>query len=287
MPGTVVVTDSTASLPDDVVAERGIVVVPLQVVIGATVYDEGPGGATPDMVAEALKAFRPVSTSRPSPAAMLEVYEKAAAAGAGSILSIHLSGEMSGTCESAQLAAREAPVRVTVVDSRQVGYATGYAALTAVDVIAAGGADDEAAEAARQRAERSTSLFYVDTLEYLRRGGRIGAAAALLGGALAVKPLLCIADGRVATLERVRTSARALSRLEDLVVEAAGDRPVDLAVSHLASPVRAGGLADRLHDRLSSNLEGREVWCGELGAVLGAHVGPGMVAACVSPRPAD
>jgi DegV family protein with EDD domain len=286
MAGTVVVTDSTASLPADVVAERGIVVVPLQVVIGATVYDEGPGGVTPDMVAEALKAFRPVSTSRPSPAVMLEVYQKAAAAGARSILSIHLSGEMSGTCESAHLAAREASVPVTVVDSRQVGYATGYAALTAADVIEAGGTDDEAAEAARRRAETSTSLFYVDTLEYLRRGGRIGAAAALLGGALAVKPLLCIADGSVATLERVRTSARALSRLEDLVVEAAGEGPVDLAVSHLASPLRAGELAERLRDRLSTNLGGREVWCGELGAVLGAHVGPGMVAACVSPRAA-
>jgi DegV family protein with EDD domain len=287
MSGTVVVTDSTASLPDDVVTERGIVVVPLQVVIGATVYDEGPGGATPEMVAEALEAFRPVSTSRPSPALMLEVYEKAAASGAGSILSIHLSGEMSGTCESAQMAAREASVPVTVVDSRQVGYATGYAALAAADVLAAGGDEGAAADAARRRAEASTSLFYVDTLEYLRRGGRVGAAAALLGGALAVKPLLCIADGRVATLERVRTSARALNRLEDLVVEAAGDGPVDLAVSHLANPVRAGELADRLRDRLSSNLEGREVWCGELGAVLGAHVGPGMVAACVSPRQTD
>ena len=71
------------------------------------------------------------------------------------------------------------------------------------------------------------------------------------------------------------------------MVDAAGDGPVDLAVSHLANPARAGELADRLRDRLSSNLERREVWCGELGAVLGAHVGPGMVAACVSPRPAD
>jgi DegV family protein with EDD domain len=284
MPGkAVVVTDSTASLPADVARERGIVVVPLQVVIGATVYEEGPGGATPEMVAQALKEFRPVSTSRPSPARLAEVYAKAAAEGATEILSVHLSSEMSGTYESALLAAREAPIPVTVVDSRQVGVVTGYAALSAVDVLDAGGSVSEAATAARARAAGSTALFYVDTLEYLRRGGRIGAAAALFGGALSVKPLLRIDNGRVVNLDRVRTSARALSRMEDLTVEAAGDERVDLCVSHLANPDRAGDLAGRLADRLADNLEGRDVWCGELGAVLGAHVGPGMVAVCLAP----
>ena len=288
MPGTVIVTDSTASLPSDVAAKRGIVVVPLQVVIGAQVYDEvmgeGDDGATPAMVAEALKEFRPVSTSRPTPSALLEVYENAAAAGANEIVSVHLSGEMSGTFESAQLAARDAPIPVLTVDSRQVGVATGYAALSAADVLDDGGSAEEAAEAARRRAAAATSLFYVDTLEYLRRGGRIGAAAAIFGGALSVKPLLRIQDGKVANLEKVRTSARALSRLEDLIVEAAGDQQVDLCVSHLASPERAGQLASRLAERLAAGLDGREVWCGELGAVLGAHVGPGMVAVCVAPR---
>jgi DegV family protein with EDD domain len=281
---TVVVTDSTASLPPEVAQERGIVVVPLQVVIGATVYDEGADGATPELVAQALKDFRPVSTSRPAPAALLEVYEKAAAEGADAVLAIHLSGDMSGTHESALLAAGDASIPVTVVDSRQVGVATGYAALSAADVLDAGGSVEEAAAAARRRADLATSLFYVDTLEYLRRGGRIGAAAALLGGALAVKPLLRIDEGRVANLERVRTSARALSRLEDLTVEAAGDLDVDVCVSHLANPDRAADLAGRLATRLATNLDGRDVWCGELGAVLGAHVGPGMVAACVAPR---
>jgi DegV family protein with EDD domain len=288
MSATVIVTDSTASLPADVASKRGIVVVPLQVVIGAQVYDEvmaeGDDGATPAMVAEALKEFRPVSTSRPTPSALLEVYEQAAAAGAKAIVSVHLSGEMSGTFESAQLAARDAPVPVLTVDSRQVGVATGYAALSAADVLDDGGSAEEAAEAAQRRAAAATSLFYVDTLEYLRRGGRIGAAAAIFGGALSVKPLLSIQDGKVANLEKVRTSARALSRLEDLIVEAAGDQQIDLCVSHLASPERAGQLAARLAERLAAGLDGREVWCGELGAVLGAHVGPGMVAVCVAPR---
>lgn len=279
----VIVTDSTATLPSEVAAERGIHVVPLQVVVGATVYDEGEGGATPDLVAAALKEWKPVSTSRPAPAAMLEVYERLAAEGATEIVSIHLSGEMSGTFESAQLAARDASIPVLTVDSRQVGVATGFAALAAADVVVAGGSAEDAAAAALKRAEASVSLFYVDTLEYLRRGGRIGAAAALLGGALAVKPLLQIQDGRVASLERVRTSTRALARLEELAVEAAGAGPVDVWVGHLANPDRAAQLAEQLSGRLEANLEGREIWSGELGAVLGAHVGPGMIAVCVAP----
>ena len=281
---TAIVTDSTAMLPEGVATERGITVVPLEVVLGAQVLEEGAEGATPEVVAEALRAFRPVSTSRPSPARMLEAYRAAADAGATEVLSIHLSGDMSGTYESAQLAAREAPVRVVPVDSRQVGVATGFAVLAAADVLDAGGSVDDAAEAARERAAASASLFYVDTLEYLRRGGRIGKAAALFGGALAVKPLLQIQDGSVAMLEKVRTSARALARLEELAVQAAGEAPVDVCVAHLASSDRAGQLCDHLATRLSDNLAGREVWCGELGAVLGAHVGPGMLAVCVAPR---
>ncbi len=280
-----VVTDSTASLPAEVAQARGIRVVPLQVVIGAKVLDEGPDGATPEVVAQALRDFVPVSTSRPAPALFAEVYRSLRDDGVEEIVSVHLSGEMSGTSESAQLAALEADLPVHVVDSGQVGIATGYAALTAVDVLESGGTAQEAAEAALARGRAASSLFYVDTLEYLRRGGRIGAAAALFGSALAVKPLLQIEDGRVVPRERVRTASRALARLADLAVEIAGDQPVDVCVSHLANAERAEELATTLADRLAPGLEGREVMCGELGAVLGAHVGPGMVAVCVSPRP--
>jgi DegV family protein with EDD domain len=280
--GTVIVTDSTASLPAELAQERGIRVVPLQVVIGAKVLDEGPEGATPDVVAEALRDFVPVSTSRPAPALFAELYRSLAADGAQEIVSVHLSGEMSGTFESAAL---EVELPVHVVDSGQVGIATGYAALTAADVLDAGGTAEEAARAALARGQAATSLFYVDTLEYLRRGGRIGAAAAIFGSALSVKPLLEIAEGRVAPRERVRTASRALARLAELAVEAAGDQPVDVCVSHLANEGRAEELAAVLTDRLADGLDGREVMCGELGAVLGAHVGPGMVAVCVAPRP--
>lgn len=297
-----VVTDSTASLPPEVVERSGIVVVPLQVVIGADSFDEGSEQATPEAVAAALREFRPVSTSRPAPEVFRALYASLVADGFDGIVSVHLSGEMSGTFESAQVAARDASVPVVCVDSRQVGVATGYAALAAAEVAAVGGGVEEVAAAARERAAACSSYFYVDTLEYLRRGGRIGAAAALLGGALAVKPLLTIEDGVVASLERVRTSGRALARLAELAVAAGTDHgqdgedradggegeasggPVDVCVAHLANPARAEALAATLAERLADRLEGREVWCGEVGAVLGAHVGPGMISVCVSPR---
>jgi DegV family protein with EDD domain len=280
------VTDSTASLSVQTCAEHGITVVPLQVVIGATSYDEdgGPDAVTPQMLADALKEWTPVSTSRPNPEAILEAYEKLVADGADSIVSVHISAELSGTFESAQLAARRASVPVTLVDSRQVGMGTGYAVLAAAEAIAGGADAATAGAAARTRAADTTSLFYVDTLEYLRRGGRMGAAAALLGSALAVKPILRVDDGRIGPFEKVRTATKALSRLEELAVEAAGDSDVDVAVAHLASPERAEVLAERLAKRLDAGLGEREVSLGEIGAVLGAHVGPGMVAVAVSRR---
>ncbi|RNL78850.1 DegV family protein [Nocardioides marmorisolisilvae] len=279
------VTDSTASLTPEVASKCCVTVVPLQVVIGAESFDEGvEGGATPAMLAEALRSFRPVSTSRPNPDEMLEVYERLASEGATGIVSIHLSADLSGTFESAQLAAKRSPIPVVPVDSRQVGMGTGFAVLAAVEARDAGADASAVAEAAKQRASATTSLFYVDTLEYLRRGGRVGAVGALLGSALAVKPILKVEDGRIGPFERVRTAGKALSRLEELAVAAAGEAEVDVAVAHLASPERAETLAEKLTTRLAEGLDGREVAVGEIGAVLGAHVGPGMVAVSVARR---
>lgn len=277
------VTDSTAYLPQPVVDAHGIQVVPLHVVIGGAEFSEGVDVTTAE-VAEALRAFKPVSTSRPSPRAFLDAYEKAAAGGADSIVSVHISADMSSTVESAHLAAQQSPVPVTVVDSRSLGMAMGYAVVSASELAATGASAPDVAALARKRSEASTAIFYVDTLEHLRRGGRIGAAAALLGSALAIKPILGLVDGHIGPLEKVRTSARALSRLEELATEAATEAPhgVDIAVHHLDSAARADDLATRLGERVES---AHEVMVVELGAVVGAHVGPGTLAVAVSPRP--
>lgn len=275
-----IVTDSTASLSAEDAEAEGITVVPLKVIIGAATHTEGVD-VTPDMIAEALRQFVPVSTSRPTPEEFLAVYEELAAGGATSIVSVHLSATMSGTFESAQLAAGRASIPVMCVDSRQVGIATGFAAGRAARTCAAGGTDADAVAAALGAGESSTVLMYVDTLEYLRRGGRIGSAAALIGSALAVKPLLTIEEGTVVPLERVRTTAKALSRVVTLAEKAAGRAPagVELGVQHLANPDAAADVAARLAEALDMP----EVPVNEVGAVIGAHVGPGMVAVTITP----
>lgn len=273
-----VVTDSTAGLSSAEVERNALRVVPLQVVIGGTGYDEGETSSA--AVAEALKEFTPVSTSRPAPQTFLDVYTDCAARGAAEIVSVHLSADMSGTCEAAMIAAKESPVPVRVVDARSLGMGLGFPVLSAA-AAAVDGADAMTVEAVvRDRMASVSSFFYVDTLEYLRRGGRIGAAQALLGAALAVKPLLTITDGRIVPLEKVRTSARAIARLADIAVERAGTADVELAVHHLANLDRAETLAEDLEKRLP--VVGSVV-LREVGAVIGAHVGPGMLAVVVAP----
>lgn len=276
----VVVTDSAAMIAD--AEAHGVVVVPLTIVVAGEALREGEPGTEPTEIAAALAGKSAVSTSRPAPAELGQLYQQLADEGATAIVSVHLSAEMSGTVESAQLAARDAPVPVLTVDTRIVGPGLGLAALAAAEVAAAGGTAEEAAAAAMARAQAATTYFYVDTLEYLRRGGRIGPAAALFGSALAVKPLLGIEGGRVVARERVRTSARALARLEELAVEAAGAGPVEAWVAHLTSPERAAELAEHLVQRFGDRLRG-EVRSGELPAALAAHVGPGMLAVCIAP----
>jgi DegV family protein with EDD domain len=231
--------------------------------------------------ARALREWNPVTTSRPSPERFSDAYTAAAEAGADAIVSVHLSGAMSGTVEAARLAAEAAPVPVRVVDTGTIGMGLGFAALSAAAAALAGGSLDEVAKAAMQRAQISRSLFYVATLEHLRRGGRIGAAAGLLGSALMVKPLLGIEDGRIAPLEKVRTASRAMARLEELAVETAGTRSVDIAVQHLAAAGRAEALVARLRERIPHLVD---VYVGEVGPVIGVHVGPGMVGVVVAPQ---
>ncbi|HEX4814324.1 MAG TPA: DegV family protein [Nonomuraea sp.] len=220
------------------------------------------------------------STSRPSPARFAACYSSLAEAGVAGVVSIHLSGELSGTVESARAAARDAPVPVEVVDSRSIAMGLGYPVLAAVRAAGDGASPQEVASVARRRAETTRTFFYVDTLDHLRRGGRIGTAASLLGSALLIKPLLHIVDGRISLLEKVRTSTRALARLEDLAVQAAGTGPVEVAVQHLAAPARAQTLAERLPQRIPGLADLRVV---EVGPVIGAHVGPGMLGLTVTP----
>jgi DegV family protein with EDD domain len=228
-----------------------------------------------------LQKRRPVTTSRPAPAVFEETYRKVAESGATGIVSLHLSAELSGTYDAAVVAARRSPVPVRVVDTGMIAMALGFCALAAAEAAESGGTVDEAVAAAEKKAAGTSAYFYVDTLDYLRRGGRIGAAQALLGSALAVKPLLQLADGRIEPLEKVRTASKAIARLEEIAADRAGSARVDVAVHHLAAPDRASALADRLRTRVSGLAD---LHVSEVGAVIGAHTGPGLLAVVVSPR---
>ena len=276
-----VVTDSTAYLPPGVADRHGISEVPLHVVLGGRTGTEGKE-VSPGDVAQALAERRlRVTTSRPTPDEFARAYRSL---GASCVVSVHLSAELSGTCDAAITAAAEVErdgIEVRVVDSRSLAMGLGFAVLAAARAAADGKPMSAVVDAAERRAAATRTMFYVDTLEHLRRGGRIGAAAALLGTALAVKPLLHVEDGRVAALEKVRTTSRALARLEDLAVQHAGDAPVDAAVQHLAAPDRAEALAERLRARVPAL---GDLHVSEVGAVVGAHVGPGLLGVVVSPR---
>lgn len=275
-----IVTDSTAYLPQQTMERHGITAVPLTVVIGDRALEEGTEISARSL-ALALQKRRSVTTSRPSPEVFAAAYRAAAEAGATGIVSLHLSAEFSGTYDAAVLAAQDAPVPVRVVDTGMVAMALGFCALSAAEVAEADGTVDEAVAAAEKRAAGMSAYFYVDTLDYLRRGGRIGAAQALLGSALAVKPLLELDGGRIEMLEKVRTASKAIARLEEIAAERAGARPVDIAVHHLAAPERAERLAERLRVRLTGLAE---LHVSEVGAVIGAHTGPGLLGVVVAPH---
>jgi DegV family protein with EDD domain len=270
-----VVTDSTAYLPPELAG--GIAVVPLSVVIDGTAEED----VDPARVAAALLERRvKVTTSRPSPGRFAQTYRDLLGAGATGVVSVHLSAQLSGTCEAAALAASEVDEgRIAVVDARSAGMGLGFCVLAAVSVAATGAGLAAVGGAARAAVAATTTLFYVDTLEFLRRGGRISAASALLGTALSVKPILYVADGAIVARDKVRTTSRALDRLVDLAVDAAGGSPVEVAVHHLAASERARGVGEALTARLGDRL--RRIWTSEVGAVIAAHVGPGLIGVVV------
>ena len=276
-----VITDSTAYLPDELVEGYGIHVVPLYVVLAGHSGREGLD-ISPQDVARALAVRgQTASTSRPTPGDFVAAYRQALDGGAERLVSVHLSSELSSTWDAARMAASQVGEHiVTVVDTRSAAMGAGFAVLAAARSAAAGADAAAVARTARETAAATRTLFVVDTLEYLRRGGRIGSAAAVLGSALAVKPVLHVQDGRVVPLEKVRTTARALNRLVQRAVEAAGQEPVSIAVHHLAAAERADKLAAELRDRLPQL---RELHVSELGAAIGAHVGPGAVGIVVAP----
>ncbi|MFC8597621.1 MULTISPECIES: DegV family protein [unclassified Isoptericola] len=276
-PAVRVVTDSTACLPAGTAGVDAPVVVPLRVVAGEESWREGVD-ITPEEVAARIARGERLSTSQPSPGEFAAAYRELAADGARAVVGVHLSGDLSGTVRVAAAAGQRSMLPVQAIDSRTVAMALGFAAQEAARCAAAGHDAVAVAARARQVAASSTTIFLVDSLDHLRRGGRLSAPAAALGTALGVRPILTVRDGRLEMAHRVRTRRAALDRLVDLALHAAEacEQP-GVAVHHLGVPDRAADLAERL--RAGS---GAEPVVTPVSAVLGAHAGPGALAVVVA-----
>lgn len=271
-----VVTDSTSALPEHLRAEQSnLTVLGIPVLIGGEEHREGDGIAAARILQALREPRTAVTTSRLSPELLRETYKRLLDGGATGIVSVHLSGKLSGTVAAAEAAAVGFGGRVAVVDSLGAGMGVGFPALAAADAAGKGGDALDCAAAAREAIGRTTTYFYLDTLEYLRRGGRISAAKALVGTALSVKPILGVDDGRIGMIEKVRTPTRGLQRLAALAVSDAEDAQVEMAVHHLGSERRAEALAGWLREHFGDRLRRMDVT--EVGAAIGAHCGPGLV----------
>ena len=267
-----ILTDSTADLPPETAQELDITVVPLQVIFGEESFRDGVDLTSEEFFHRLEQASELPSTSQPSVGAFQQAYEELTEK-TDRILSIHLSSRFSGTVATAHQAAHALAegCQIEVIDSGSVSMALGFAAIEAAQAARDGADLDACAEAARSVLRRQRLAVALDTLEYLRRGGRIGRAQAFLGGLLRLKPILTIRDGEASPLTRVRTRRKALEEVLRICLD--GGEVTEAAVMHATSPEDARYLADEVIRRHP----GVTVHTGRFGPVLGVHGGPGII----------
>jgi DegV family protein with EDD domain len=269
----VVVTDASSRLPADVLEKWGIRVVPLHILLDGRDLRDGVDDIPDDIYKQNA------TTAAATPAELANAYQQALAdSGGDGVVAVHISSALSGTYGAAERTAADLDPNVRVIDSRSAAMGTGFVALAAARVAAAGADLDAVADAANSAVSRGHAFVVVHRLDNLRRSGRIGGARAWLGTALALKPLLRIDDGKLVLAQRVRTVSHATAAMIDKVCEIVGDGPADLAVHHVANPDGANDVAAALARRLPAC---EPAIVTELGPVLALHVGAGAVAVCL------
>jgi len=273
-----IVTDSTCDLPEEIIAALDITVVPLYINIGQRSYLDGIDMSRQEFY-ERLPDFEDhPQTASPGPEMFRETYERVAEEGADEILSIHISISLSGTLNTAKLAAKATDaVPVTVFDSQQLSIGTGFLVEAAAKAAAAGQTLSEIVELLKEKAQRTHLFAALDTLEFLRRSGRMSWAVSKIGGILKIKPLLTMNDGDP-NVEQVRTSKRAVQRLIDKLTDL---HPFEeLALVHTNAPEKLKELRERARHLFP---EGKEPIAVDVTPVIGVHIGPGAAGfACVS-----
>lgn len=265
------VTDSSADLPAELADRHRISVVPLTIRFGAEELVDGRDLSPHEFWQRLAGADSLPETAAPSAGAFLDAYQRLAEEGAAGIVTVTLSSEISATYQAAVIGAEKAPIPVKVIDSRTATVAIALQLLAGAAVAEAGGDLDTVVEAVTRARDHTHIIAAIDTLEFLRRGGRIGGAAAFVGGLLNVKPLITLADGVVAAAGRVRTRSKAIAALVEHVAESAPTIDA-VAVVH-------GGANDTavLLDQLRAVVPDVSPIVSELGPVVGTHAGPGTI----------
>jgi DegV family protein with EDD domain len=272
-------TDSASDLDPAEAAAQGIHIVPLLVNFGAETFKAGV-----DLSAEAFweRMVAPdapfPTTAASSPGEFKEAYESAFAEGAEAIVSVHVAGTLSGTIKSAQIARDMLPDReIHVVDSLGASMAQGILARMGIEYAAEGRAAAEIAEILERRALDERMYVALETLEYLKKGGRISGAQAAIGTLLSVKPIIAVKHGVVETADRVRTRAKARERVIDLICQAPIER---LAILRTVTP-DVEGFRDEVLARAPGGLDPADVSIHLVGASVGPHIGPGCLGAAI------
>lgn len=277
-----IVTDSSADLAREQVAAHGLRVVPLFVRFDDREYRVGVDLSTEAFWEQLLEPGAPFpSTAAPSPGTFRETFEAAFAAGADAVVAVLIGAEISATFAAASLAAEALPDReIHLVDSRSTSMSTGFAAILAAEMAAAGVPAAAVAARVRDRLPDLDLYVVIDTLEYLRRGGRISGARAAIGGVLSVKPIITVRDGHVDVAESPRTRARARERLLELLSAAPVER---LAIIHTptSTPDEVAAFRADLLARIPGGVDPAHVSASLLGATTGPHLGPGLIGAAL------
>ncbi|MEY2427100.1 MAG: fatty acid kinase fatty acid binding subunit [Actinomycetota bacterium] len=276
MAGIRIITDSACDLPEATAAQHNIDIVPLTVRIGDTEYVDRRDLTPKEFWSKSGASKQLPETAAPSPGAFEEAFRAAATQGATGVVCVCLSSGLSATLQSAQLAADAVKdtIAVRVIDSRSVTIGQGLLAIAAAEAAAAGQSIDEVAAVVEAKIPRMRIFAALDTLENLKKGGRIGAARAALGSMLSVKPLISVDDGAVAEAGKQRTRGRALEHLIGIAKEHGAATAKPLAVMHGDAPD-----IDKFVDDLCAAL-GRtrdEILVGDIGSVVGTHTGPRVI----------
>jgi DegV family protein with EDD domain len=272
---TRVVADTTCSLPPEVYQPLGIPMIPQVINIGGASYREGVDIDAAGFMLRLRTDKELPKTAAPYPGDFIAVFEKFVAAGE-SIVCIHPSADVSGTVRSAQIALESFPdADIRIIDTRTVIGPLGALVLGAHALATEGASAEEVEAWVRSMMPRARIYFLVDTLEFLRRGGRIGGAQALFGTMLQIKPILTFREGRVDQFERERTKKRAIARIEELVMtEAARGKDAHISVMHADARQAAEELASSIKQQLGVT----DVLIGDLTPAIVTHAGPGTLA---------